>query len=89
MGFLDLTKSLDNLVVSQYSDASGPVIRGKHTELTLVHFDVGEDTRNLGVGQAYPSGVPQATKALERSWAISFKNLLCNPPTYKTTARTE
>ncbi len=115
MGFLDLTRSLDNLIASHYSDARGPVIRGEYTELALVHFeageggslhsheaeqfifvleglihfDVGDDSVDVGAGQAYfvPSGVPHATKALQRSRAISFKNL--SNPAYDATARAE
>ena len=45
MGLIDLTADLENMVASHYSDARGPVVRGKQTELTMVHFDVGEGAR--------------------------------------------
>lgn len=45
MGFIDLTRDLNNLVAGTYSDARGPVIRGEHTELTLVQFEKGEGGR--------------------------------------------
>lgn len=42
MGFIDLTADLENLIASQYSDARGPVIRGAHTELAMVHLAEGQ-----------------------------------------------
>ena len=45
MGLIDLTADLDNMVASHYSDARGPVIRGKHTELTMVHFEADDGAR--------------------------------------------
>lgn len=45
MGILYLDKDADNYVANQYSDARGPVIRGEHTELALIHFNVGEGAR--------------------------------------------
>lgn len=101
--FIDLTKDLENLVSGGYSDARGPVIRGAHTELTLVQFEAGEGARShthqseqfvvvvegrirfvvgdqtydVGPGQAgyIAPNVPHETTALERSRALSFKNL--------------
>jgi quercetin dioxygenase-like cupin family protein len=45
MGLIDLTRDLDNIVAGNYSDARGPVVRGEHTELTLVQFQAGEGAR--------------------------------------------
>jgi quercetin dioxygenase-like cupin family protein len=42
MGFIDMTSDLDNIIAGAYSAARGPVIRGEHTELTLVQFTEGE-----------------------------------------------
>lgn len=45
MGLIDLTADLENMVAATYSDAKGPVIRGRNTELTMVHFEAGEGAR--------------------------------------------
>lgn len=42
MGLIDLTKDLENIVAGHYSDARGPVVRGEHTELSMIRFSAGE-----------------------------------------------
>lgn len=45
MGLIDLSKDLDNIIADEYSDARGPVVRGDHTELTLVQLDTDQGGR--------------------------------------------
>ena len=113
MALIELSKDLDNLIAGAYSDARGPVVRGDHTELTLVQLDVGEKGRThthqgeqfvfvleglllfqvgddefkVGPGQAafVPSDVAHGSEALERTRALSFKNLAS--PAYEATSQ--
>ena len=115
MGLIDLNRDNENFIAKHYSDARGPVIRGKHTELAVVNFAQGEgarmhshneeqfvlvlegcirfetedDVKEVRAGQVYfiPSQTPHATRALEESRAISFKNLV--DPSYDATASAE
>ena len=51
-----------------------------------IRFEVEGDVKEVRPGQVYfiPSGTPHATQALEKSRAISFKNLV--DPSYSATA---
>lgn len=115
MGLIDMQKDLDHIIAGSYSDARGPVVRGDHTELTLVQFEAGEGGRShshegeqfvfviegrlrfeiddeqfiIEPGQAafVPSNATHASEALERTKALSFKNLA--NPAYEATSKAQ